>query len=30
MHICFETAPEYRGRGIAKALLRRVCKDAEA
>ncbi|WP_353612035.1 GNAT family N-acetyltransferase [Clostridium sp. KLE 1755] len=30
MHICFETASEYRGRGIAKALLRRVCKDAEA
>lgn len=28
--VCFEIAPEYRGRGIAKALLRRVCKDAEA
>lgn len=25
---CFEIAPEYRGRGIASALLERVCQDA--
>ncbi len=28
--VCFEIAPEYRGKGIAKALLRRVCDDAKA
>ena len=28
--VCFEIAPEYRGKGIAKALLQRVCKDAKA
>lgn len=27
--VCFEIAPEYRGKGVAKALLRRVCDDAE-
>ncbi len=27
--VCFEIAPEYRGKGIAKALLRRVCDDAK-
>ena len=27
--VCFEIAPEYRGKGIAKALLQRVCDDAE-
>ena len=26
--VCFEIAPEYRGRGIATALLNRVCEDA--
>lgn len=26
--VCFEIAPEYRGQGMAKALLRRVCDDA--
>ena len=26
--VCFEIAPEYRGRGIASALLGRVCGDA--
>lgn len=28
--VCFEVAPEYRGRGVAKALLERVLEDAEA
>ncbi len=28
--VCFEIAPEYRGRGIAAALLDRVCRDARA
>ena len=28
--VCFEIAPDCRGRGIAKALLRRVCEDAAA
>lgn len=28
--VCFEIAPEYRGRGIAAALLDRVCWDARA
>lgn len=28
--VCFEIAPDCRGRGIAKALLQRVCEDAEA
>ena len=27
--VCFEIAPEYRGKGIATALLKRVCEDAE-
>ncbi len=27
--VCFEIAPGYRGKGIAKALLRRVCDDAK-
>lgn len=27
--VCFEIAPEYRGRGIATKLLERVCSDAE-
>ena len=27
--VCFETAPEYRGQGIAKMLLARVVDDAE-
>ena len=27
--VCFEIAPEYRGRGVAKALLQRVCEDAK-
>ncbi len=27
--VCFEIAPEYRGKGVAKALLQRVCDDAE-
>lgn len=26
--VCFEIAPEYRGKGLATALLRRVCEDA--
>lgn len=28
--VCFEIAPPYRGRGIASALLDRVCRDAQA
>ena len=28
--VCFEISPEYRGKGIATQLLRRVCTDAEA
>lgn len=28
--VCFEIAPEYRGKGIAKAFLDRVCTDAKA
>ncbi len=28
--VCFEIAPAYRGRGIAAALLERVCRDAAA
>lgn len=28
--VCFEIAPDYRGKGIAKALLQQVCADAEA
>ena len=28
--VCFEIAPEYRGKGIATALLKRVCDDAKA
>lgn len=27
--VCFEIAPGYRGKGIAKALLQRVCEDAK-
>ena len=27
--VCFEIAPDYRGKGIAKALLQRVCEDAK-
>lgn len=27
--VCFEISPEYRGKGIASALLNRICKDAE-
>ena len=27
--VCFEIAPDYRGKGIAKALLQQVCKDAK-
>lgn len=27
--VCFEIAPDYRGRGIAAALLKRVCEDAK-
>ena len=27
--VCFEIASEYRGKGIAKALMHRVCDDAE-
>ena len=27
--VCFEIAPEYRGKGIATALLNRVCEDAK-
>ena len=26
--VCFEIAPEYRGKGLATALLKRVCEDA--
>ncbi len=26
--VCFEIAPDYRGKGVAKALLQRVCDDA--
>ena len=28
--VCFEIAPEYRGMGIASALIDRVCEDAKA
>lgn len=28
--VCFEIAPEYRGKGIASAFIDRVCKDAKA
>jgi len=28
--VCFEIAPEYRGKGIAVALLQRICNDAKA
>ena len=28
--VCFEICPEYRGKGIATLLLRRVCEDAQA
>lgn len=28
--MCFETAPGYRGKGVARALLQRVCGDAKA
>ncbi|MCL6459590.1 MAG: GNAT family N-acetyltransferase [Gorillibacterium sp.] len=28
--LCFEIDPEYRGKGVATALLSRVCKDAKA
>lgn len=28
--VCFEIAPSHRGRGIAAALLKRVCEDAKA
>ena len=28
--VCFEIAPDCRGRGIGKALLQRVCEDAAA
>ncbi|MDR1629849.1 MAG: GNAT family N-acetyltransferase [Oscillospiraceae bacterium] len=28
--VCFEIAPEYRGKGIAAALLARICDDAKA
>ena len=28
--VCFEIAPEYRGNGIATALLERVCSDAKS
>ncbi|MBQ8510921.1 MAG: GNAT family N-acetyltransferase [Clostridia bacterium] len=28
--VCFEIAPDYRGKGVAKALLHRVCEDAKA
>ena len=28
--MCFEIAPEYRGKGIATALLQRICNDAKA
>ncbi|MBQ2551602.1 MAG: GNAT family N-acetyltransferase [Treponema sp.] len=26
--VCFEIAPDYRGKGIASMLLNRVCEDA--
>lgn len=28
--VCFEIAPEYRGKGVAAALLNRVISDAKA
>ena len=28
--VCFEIAPDYRGKGIASMLLQRVCEDAKA
>ena len=28
--VCFEIAPEYRGKGIASALINRVCDDAKS
>jgi GNAT superfamily N-acetyltransferase len=28
--VCFEVAPEYRGRGIASAFIERVCQDARS
>ena len=28
--VCFEIAPEYRGKGIASALIQRVCDDARS
>lgn len=28
--VCFEIAPGYRGKGVAKALLQRVCEDAKS
>ena len=28
--VCFEIAPEYRGKGIASALIHRVCEDAKS
>ena len=28
--VCFEIAPDYRGKGIASMLLERVCEDAKA
>ena len=28
--VCFEIAPEYRGKGIASALIQRVCDDAKS
>lgn len=28
--VCFEIAPNYRGKGIASAFIERVCKDAKA
>lgn len=28
--VCFEIAPGYRGKGVAKALLQQVCEDAKA
>lgn len=28
--VCFEIAPEYRGKGIASMLLQRICEDAKA
>ena len=28
--VCFEISPEYRGKGIAKQLLKRVCDDAQS